>query len=95
MDQKTIQQAREWYDLFESLFEHPGWELYVRTFIADEAANLPERAFEAAQSMDELLAARALRAKLCELRDLPQTLRAQRESFEEHVTDLEEQPYGA
>lgn len=78
----------ERFSLYESLFEHPGWELFVKEVIEPELEALPERVFRHARTWDEVLAGRAAFSKLAEINALPQIIEQQRDDAE-HDPNLE------
>lgn len=72
----------ERFEIYESLFEHPGWALFVEEHIVPAIRDVPKAAFENATSIEEIIAARIVRDKLAGLDALPQLIAAQREEYE-------------
>ena len=63
--------------VYQSLFEHPGWDLLVREFLDSDIESLPERVFANANNWDDVLAGRAAYAKLVEIRAIPEFIQHQ------------------
>lgn len=63
--------------VYESLFEHPGWDLFVKDFITPAVRDVPVAAFEHATNIEEIIAARIVRDKLQIIEVLPEAMKQQ------------------
>lgn len=87
MDAKT----RERFDTYRSLFQHPGWELFLREFITPDVERIPAEAFATAQSWEHLLAARAKYAAAAEIASLEETITMEERVEEERLLYADEE----
>lgn len=81
----------ERFEIYESLFEHPGWALFVKEHIVPAVRDVPKAAFENATSIEQIIAARIVRDKLAGLDALPKIIAAQKEEYAEQA-EQEAQP---
>jgi hypothetical protein len=71
------------FELYETLFEHPGWELLIKEFVDPELEGTPERAFLGVGSMEELSFNRGVYHKLWEIKNLQTMIENQKELYEQ------------
>lgn len=77
---------KAYYMLYESLFEHPGWDILLREFIQPELEDLPTRAFENSKNFPELMQARGKLRAYEEFASIPEQIAQSKESVIEQNT---------